>query len=129
MNLVNIPLPRIFMVAAFTNNDSFFWQLELLEELHCRSMPFKCFNQAGQLTAHERLNPGEKHYECKQCGKCLSDAGSLKRHNRVHTGEKPYECKQCDKCFSAPGNLRSHERVYMGKSVMNVHSVESVLSK
>ena len=69
VNLVNIPLPRIFIVAAFTNNDSFFWQLELLEELHCSSMPFKCFNQAGQLMAE------------------------------------------------------------MGKSVMNVHSVESVLSK
>ena len=101
----------------------FFWQLELSEKLHCRSMPFKCFNEAGQLTAHERLNPGEKRYECKQCGKCLSDAGSLKRHNKVHTGEKSYECKQCGKCLSDAGSLKRHNKVHTGEKSYDLTSI------
>ena len=86
-------------------------------------MPFKCFNEAGQLTAHERLNPGEKRYECKQCGKCLSDAGSLKRHNKVHTGEKSYECKQCGKCLSDAGSLKRHNKVHTGEKSYDLTSI------
>ncbi|KAL4663418.1 hypothetical protein H8957_013817 [Semnopithecus entellus] len=33
---------------------------------------------------HERINSGEKSYECKKCRKALNSLRSLHRHKRTH---------------------------------------------
>ena len=38
-------------------------------------------------------------------------------------------CKECCKCFSKQRNLRIHNDFTLGKSLMNVDSVASVLTK
>lgn len=56
---------------------------------------------------------GEKHYECKECGKAFRSYSSLQMHAWTHTGEKPHECKYCGKAFISHKYLQRYENAYL----------------
>ena len=52
----------------------------------------KTFSESGKLKTHERIQIGDKPFECK-----FSQSGNLKNHEGIHTGEKPFAWKTCKK--------------------------------
>ena len=61
----------------------------------------KTFICDSELTQHERIHTGKKHYECKECGKSFIRGSQLTHHQRIHTGEKLYVCKECRMAFTS----------------------------
>ena len=57
----------------------------------------KTFSESGKLKTHERIQIGDKPFECKFCKKSFSKSGNLKNHEGIHTGEKPFAWKTCKK--------------------------------
>ncbi|XP_076327597.1 uncharacterized protein LOC143234256 isoform X2 [Tachypleus tridentatus] len=47
----------------------------------------------------KRSHTGKMSYSCEICGKSLVSNRNLKSHQRIHTGEKPYSCTVCEKQF------------------------------
>nr|XP_028576014.1 zinc finger protein 397-like isoform X3 [Podarcis muralis] len=94
--------------------------------------------QKSCLLAHQGIQPGEKLYNCSECGKsfptrstflinqkspfeCLRCGKSfnlrtsLLRHQKIHTGEKVHECPKCGKKFYRKDKLIRHERIHTGE--------------
>src|SRR6218665_2962717 len=61
------------------------------------------------------MDPVDKPFVCKLCGKTFAYRRNLNSHTRTHTGKKPYECQYCDQAFSWRCNLTSHTRVHTGE--------------
>jgi len=64
------------------------------------------------LLMHERINSGEKSYECdyKNCGKRFTQLVQIETHKRIHTKRKPYGCRfdECGRRFQSKYHLLCH---------------------
>ncbi|XP_077186162.1 uncharacterized protein LOC143833822 [Paroedura picta] len=75
----------------------------------------KYFRYRSQLPVHQRIDIGEKAFQCLECGKRFRICDNFQKHQRTHTGEKPFECSVCGKYFSERGNLQLHQEVHSRK--------------
>ncbi|XP_070130249.1 zinc finger protein 177 isoform X2 [Equus caballus] len=88
---------------------------------HPGEKPYECsdcgkaFIFQSSLKKHVRSHTGEKPYACYHCGKSFSQSSHLNVHKRTHTGEKPYDCKECGKAFTVPSSLQKHMRTHTGE--------------
>ncbi|XP_020633518.3 uncharacterized protein LOC110070211 [Pogona vitticeps] len=71
------------------------------------------FQDATQLTEHQKTHSGRKRPECPECGKSFRDLSHVLRHQTVHTGEKPYACSECGQSFTQKPALNRHLRKHM----------------
>nr|XP_056715961.1 zinc finger and SCAN domain-containing protein 2-like [Euleptes europaea] len=96
-------------------------QLLLHQRIHPGEKPFECsecgkrFKQSVSLQQHLRTHTEEKPFECSECGKRFHYRVLLHYHQRTHTGEKPFQCSECGKSFSWRGNLQKHLRSHTGE--------------
>ncbi|XP_076330039.1 uncharacterized protein LOC143235713 [Tachypleus tridentatus] len=60
----------------------------------------------------KRSHTGKMSYSCEICGKSLVSNRNLKSHQRIHTGEKPYSCTVCEKQFRTKNVLKNHHRTH-----------------
>ncbi|XP_057348838.1 zinc finger protein 792 [Manis pentadactyla] len=92
-----------------------------LQRIQPGERPYECsrcgifFSHAAGLSQHQRDHNRGKPYECCECGKFFSQHSSLIKHQRVHTGESPHVCSECGKFFSRSSNLIQHKRVHTGE--------------
>ncbi|XP_037674898.1 zinc finger protein 211-like [Choloepus didactylus] len=90
------------------------------EKTHPGEKPYECI-ECGQFFAynsrfiqHLRIHTGARPYECSQCGKSFRQSSSLIHHRKVHTGERPFDCSECGKSFARKYELSQHQRVHTG---------------
>uniref|UniRef100_A0ABM5FFR5 Uncharacterized protein isoform X2 n=1 Tax=Pogona vitticeps TaxID=103695 RepID=A0ABM5FFR5_9SAUR len=94
--------------------------LTLHERVHAASLCFrqkvsgKVHDNKPQFGSHQRIERGEKKYQCQECGKRFARHFFLQVHQRVHTGEKPYKCEECGKYFNRKSNLLAHQKIHTG---------------
>ncbi|XP_038605791.1 zinc finger protein 2-like [Tachyglossus aculeatus] len=69
------------------------------------------------LTEPQRINTGERPYNCNECGKAYTNPSSLWRHKRVHTGKEPFKCNKCGKTFGESPSLREHKKTHTGEKL------------
>ncbi|GIY11638.1 hypothetical protein CDAR_530231 [Caerostris darwini] len=72
----------------------------------------KCYEYPFQLREHSNIHYGETLYSCGGCDKRFVYKNSLKKHLRIHTGEMPHTCRECGKCFAFYSELTSHTRTH-----------------
>nr|XP_058135359.1 zinc finger protein 565-like isoform X2 [Dasypus novemcinctus] len=72
----------------------------------------RAFICGSELRQQQRIQTGKKSYKCKECGKTFSYFSYLTEHQRIHTGEKHYECKECGKTFIRRSHLIQHQRIH-----------------
>ncbi|GLH03662.1 Longitudinals lacking protein, isoforms H/M/V [Gryllus bimaculatus] len=71
----------------------------------------KTYRQQSSLSTHKRSHRGDV-YRCDACNKPFNHRSHLIRHLRVHTTReaKMYPCTVCGKVYKQPGSLASHSR-------------------
>uniref|UniRef100_A0A8C5H0R6 C2H2-type domain-containing protein n=2 Tax=Gouania willdenowi TaxID=441366 RepID=A0A8C5H0R6_GOUWI len=75
----------------------------------------KCFTRKAYLQSHMKVHTGENLFKCEVCSKCFYEKVNLKKHMKTHTGEKPFKCDVCSKCFLQKSDLRLHMRTHTGE--------------
>ncbi|XP_066471570.1 zinc finger and SCAN domain-containing protein 21-like isoform X2 [Tiliqua scincoides] len=71
------------------------------------------FQDALQLSGHQKIHMNRKRPECPECGKSFRDLSHVLRHQTVHTGEKPYTCPECGQSFTQKPALNRHMRKHL----------------
>ncbi|XP_074075643.1 uncharacterized protein LOC141509764 isoform X2 [Macrotis lagotis] len=66
------------------------------------------------LTKPQRIQRGEKSYKCDVCVEAFSNKSSLTQHQRIHTRKKSYICNLCGKTFHQSTSLIHHQRIHSG---------------
>ena len=87
----------------------------------------KYFRKSPYVTRHKRINPKQKAYKCKDCGKSYTYHANFQTHQRIHTGEEPYRCQACGKSFTRHANLQAHHRIHTDENLTDVKNVASPL--
>ncbi|XP_078495874.1 zinc finger protein (C2H2)-145 [Ciona intestinalis] len=68
----------------------------------------------GAKNTHNKVQLGDKLFQCRKCGKCLSSEVGLRRHiNREKKG-KQFKCSTCDRRFSMEARRDKHQRKHLG---------------
>ena len=57
---------------------------------------------AGNLTAHKKINTGEKPFQCGSCDYSCTTADALKKHSYTHTWEKPLSNTNAVAVYTVP---------------------------
>ncbi|XP_061833628.2 zinc finger protein Eos-like isoform X3 [Nerophis lumbriciformis] len=61
---------------------------------------------------NQLVSPGERPFQCNQCGASFTQKGNLLRHIKLHSGEKPFKCPFCSYACrrrdALTGHLRTH---------------------
>ncbi|XP_077534415.1 uncharacterized protein LOC144146334 [Haemaphysalis longicornis] len=78
-------------------------------EWHCQQCSYAtpCL---GSLKRHQRIDTGERPFQCNTCGKAFVQKDHLDGHLRTHTGEKPFRCRFCPEAFTQHCQQKRHER-------------------
>ncbi|VFV42823.1 zinc finger protein 14-like, partial [Lynx pardinus] len=69
----------------------------------------------GGKSLPRRRRTGDRHLECKECGKTFKKHLQFERHMTTHNVMKPYECRECGKTFKHHPDLRVHMRTHTGE--------------
>lgn len=79
------------------------------------------FSQSAHLLQHQRVNPGEKPFECAGCGKTFSQNAHFIQYQSSYWGENLPMYKQCNKAFSQWAHLDQHRRFVLERKTLNVN--------
>ncbi|XP_004858937.2 zinc finger protein 599 [Heterocephalus glaber] len=88
-----------------------------------KNKPYKCkecgkaFGKNWALTQHQQIHTGVKPYECNECEKAFKRRSHLTEHQHIHSTEKPFLCKECGKAFYYSSSIAQHMRIHTGKKL------------
>lgn len=92
--------------------------------------PYQCpdcgrrFNCRVSLENHQGLHTEGRPYECSYCGKWFRHRTTLGKHQKLHTGERAHKCLVCGKLFISNAALTTHQRIHTGEKPYQCPSCE-----